>query len=48
MDQIGNLNLRYTKTREGVKVETFIKDVTMISKVIKIGIYQTAEIRGVN
>ena len=48
MDQIGNLNLRYIKAKERDKAEISMTDVTMISKVIKIGTDQIAEIGEVN
>ena len=44
MDQIGNLNLRYIKAKEGDRIEIFMVDAIMISEVIKIGTDQIAEI----
>ena len=44
MDQIGNLNLRYIRAREGDRIKVFMIDTIMISKVIKIGIGQIVEI----
>ena len=44
MEQIGNSNLRFIKSKEGDKVNIFMMHIIMIGQIIKIGIDQIVEI----